>query len=78
MNHFESLAKYNSQHQQYLQLCIMRKDCIALKGTVKVLFGIIQDIQDLGWATQNDREYKCNVLVHFTHCVTLHDIFGGM
>ena len=45
----------------------MRKDCIALKGTVKVLFGIIQDIQDLGWATQNDREYKCNVLVHFTH-----------
>ena len=42
-------------------------DCIALKGTVKVLFGIIQDIQDLGWATQNDREYKCNVLVHFTH-----------
>ena len=56
----------------------MRKDCIALKGTVKVLFRIIQDIQDLGWATQNDREYKCNVLVHFTHCVTLHDIFGGM
>ena len=45
----------------------MRKDCIALKGTVKELFGIIQDIQDLGWATQNDREYKCNVLVHFTH-----------